>query len=222
MTDQPLHLDTEWEERAALRDGSEVHVRLLRPEDKAASARRVRAAVAGVALPALLQPQDPAHQQGAGLPHRARPEHATWPSAPAASARTARRRASASPASCACRSARTCAEAAIAVVDDAGQGHRGPAVRAPGRGRPRARVERFRCEVLGDNEPMQRFLHELDPDAELHYEDGVAVIELELPEIEATHPAAEPPREHPDVRSAPAHRPRPRWRCHPASRSGRS
>jgi GNAT superfamily N-acetyltransferase len=194
MTDQPLHLDTEWEERAALRDGSEVHVRLLRPEDKEllrAGFERLspesryrrffshKTRLTNKELAYLTELDQNTHvaigasrigpdgeEEGLGVARFVR-----LPERPA------------------------CAEAAIAVVDDMqGKGVGGLLfARLVAAARERG-VDHFRCEVLGDNEPMQRFLHELDPDAELHFEDGVAVMELELPEIEATRPATEPPR----------------------------
>lgn len=195
MTDRALHFDQTWEEDAALRDGSTVHVRLLQPRDKEllrAGFERLSPEsryrrffshktrltdrelvylteldqITHVAIGASRIGSDGA-EEGLGVARFVR-----LPDRP------------------------ECAEAAIAVVDDMqGKGVGGLLfARLVAAARERG-VERFRCEVLGDNEPMQRFLQELDPDAEIHFEDRVAIMELALPEIEATRPATEPPRE---------------------------
>jgi GNAT superfamily N-acetyltransferase len=197
MTDQALHFDADWEERATLRDGSEVLVRLIQPRDKPllregferlSPESRYRRFFSHktrltdhelaylteldqdrhLAIGASCRAPD-GHEQGLGVARYVR-----LPEQPHT------------------------AEAAIAVVDDAqGKGIGGLLfARLVAAARERG-IERFRSEVLGDNEPMQQFLLGLDPDAKLHYESGVAIIELELPEIGATHPAARPPRETP-------------------------
>lgn len=194
MTDRRAHFDPSWEEQAVLSDGSEVQLRLIRPDDKdllregferlspESRYRRFfthKTRLTGPELAYLTELDNHRHlaigassiapdgrQLGLGIAR-----YVSLADRP----RTA--------------------EAAIAVVDDVqGKGLGGllfarlvAAAREHG-------IDRFRCEVLGGNEPMQRFLHEIAPDAELHYENGVAIIELDLPGIAPTHPADEPPR----------------------------
>jgi GNAT superfamily N-acetyltransferase len=78
------------------------------------------------------------------------------------------------------------AEAAVVVLDDFQR-------RGLGRLLLRALVDaarergirKFRTNVLPDNEPAQRLLHELDPQAKARVEDGLRVFELPLPEAAA-------------------------------------
>ena len=56
-------------------------------------------------------------------------------------------------------------------------------------------VERFRCDMLGTNAGMTELVRALAPTASCEVEAGVMRMEFVLPSITPTHPAADPPRE---------------------------
>lgn len=89
------------------------------------------------------------------------------------------------------------AEAAVAVVDDAQGKGLGTLLfqRLSSAARERG-VERIRSEVLGENAPMQEMLRHLAVDPDTHVESGVVITEFELPKLAPAHPIDEPPREH--------------------------
>jgi len=49
-------------------------------------------------------------------------------------------------------------------------------------------IRKFRVQVLPDNEPAQRLLHELDAQAKARVDDGLRVFELPLPEAAVVEP----------------------------------
>lgn len=53
-------------------------------------------------------------------------------------------------------------------------------------------IERFRCEVLGSNTSMAALIQKLAPDRTVHVGGGVMSIEMVLPNVTPTHPAEEP------------------------------
>lgn len=53
-------------------------------------------------------------------------------------------------------------------------------------------VERFRCEVLGTNTAMAGLLATISPERTVEVGGGVMSVEIELPQVPATQPAAEP------------------------------
>ncbi len=85
------------------------------------------------------------------------------------------------------------AEAAVAVADEAQ--HRGLGkllflrlcAAAAERG-----IERFRCEVLGSNTSMAGLIETISPERTIEVGSGVMSIELALPNVTPTQPAAEP------------------------------
>jgi len=89
------------------------------------------------------------------------------------------------------------AEAAIAVVDDAqgiGLGtllFQRLVAAAAERG-----IDRIRSEVLVSNAPMQDMLRHLPLAATRHVDNGVVTTEFELPDLLPTHPLDQPPRDH--------------------------
>ncbi len=56
-------------------------------------------------------------------------------------------------------------------------------------------VESFRCEVLGSNRGMAELVRTLAPSLSVECEAGVLRMEFPLPGLEPRHPASEPPRE---------------------------
>jgi GNAT superfamily N-acetyltransferase len=58
-------------------------------------------------------------------------------------------------------------------------------------------VERFRCEVLGDNAAAVEMLTKIAPQHTIEVKDGVARIEFALPAVAAREPVAAAPRESP-------------------------
>lgn len=90
------------------------------------------------------------------------------------------------------------AEAAIAVADE----HQGKGLgsllfqrlvaAAAERG-----VRAFRCEMLGTNHGMAELVHSLAPTATVHVSSGVSSMEFPLPVLGPAHPHLEPPRENP-------------------------
>jgi GNAT superfamily N-acetyltransferase len=88
------------------------------------------------------------------------------------------------------------AEAAIAVVDDMHGKGLGSLLfmRLVAAARERG-VERVRCDVLGTNLSMQDFLRGVLPERTVHVEEGVVTVELALPPLGPAQPAAELPRE---------------------------
>jgi GNAT superfamily N-acetyltransferase len=90
------------------------------------------------------------------------------------------------------------AEAAIAVLDEAQGKGLGTLLflrlvaAAAERG-----VERFRCEVLGDNAAAVEMLTKIAPEHTIEVKDGVARIEFALPAVAAREPVAAAPRESP-------------------------
>ena len=93
------------------------------------------------------------------------------------------------------------AEAAIAVVDE---------VQHQGLGRllflrlvaaaAERGIERFRCEVLGSNAGMAGLLAQISPDRRIEISCGVMAIEIALPDVTPTQPPAGEPLESPMYR----------------------
>ncbi len=88
----------------------------------------------------------------------------------------------------------TTAEAAIVVAD---------AVQGQGLGRllllrlcsaaAERGIERFRCEVLGSNTAAAGLLAQISPERTVEIDHGVMSIDLPLPDVTPTHPSKEPP-----------------------------
>lgn len=86
----------------------------------------------------------------------------------------------------------TTAEAAIVVADD---------IQGRGLGRllllrlcaaaAERGIERFRCEVLGSNTAVTGLLEHLCPDRTVHVESGVMTVDLPLPNVTPAHPPAD-------------------------------
>ncbi|MEJ7597895.1 MAG: GNAT family N-acetyltransferase [Kofleriaceae bacterium] len=189
------HFTPEYLERAELRDGTWVRLRLVRPEDKAilragfasfsAESRYARFLGPKSALSddelryltevdhedhlALGATRDDEHGQPIGL----------------AIARFIK-----------LPDRHAMAEAAIAVADEAQQRGLGKLMflrlcaAAAERG-----IERFHCELLGSNTGMQKLLEHVAPDRTMESAGGVTTIELVLPEVTPTDP---PTRSAPD------------------------
>jgi GNAT superfamily N-acetyltransferase len=85
------------------------------------------------------------------------------------------------------------AEAAIAVADEAQ--HRGLGkllfLRLVAAAAERG-VERFRCEILGSNAAMAALLAQISPERTIEVGDGLMSIEIALPNVAPTQPSAEP------------------------------
>ena len=85
------------------------------------------------------------------------------------------------------------AEAAVAVADEAQGKGLGKLLflrlcaAAAERG-----IERFRCEVLGSNTSMATLIQKLSPDRSVHVGGGVMSIEMTLPNVTPTRPPEEP------------------------------
>lgn len=88
------------------------------------------------------------------------------------------------------------AEAAIAVADEIQGRGLGSLLfqRLVAAARERG-IERFRCEMLGSNQGMAELVRHLAPTASCEVESGVMRMEFTLPGLEPRHPASEPPRE---------------------------
>ncbi len=88
------------------------------------------------------------------------------------------------------------AEAAIAVADQAQGRGLGSLLfqRLVAAARERG-IERFRCEMLGSNQGMADLVRHLAPAASCEIEQGVMRMEFPLPGLEPSHPVSEPPRE---------------------------
>lgn len=88
------------------------------------------------------------------------------------------------------------AEAAIAVADEIQGRGLGSLLfqRLVAAARERG-VERFRCDMLGTNQGMADLVRAIAPHASCVIERGVMRMELALPGLEPRHPASEPPRE---------------------------
>jgi len=52
-------------------------------------------------------------------------------------------------------------------------------------------IERFRCEVLGSNTGIANLLKTISPEREIEVASGVMAIEMPLPNVAPTQPAAE-------------------------------
>jgi GNAT superfamily N-acetyltransferase len=88
------------------------------------------------------------------------------------------------------------AEAAVAVVDDMqGRGLGSLLLQRLIAAAKERGVQRFRGEMLGSNRQAQEFFASLAPGAKTRYDEGVAVIEIEIPTLEPAHPHREPPRQ---------------------------
>lgn len=190
-----MHFDREYFERATLRDGTDAVVRLLRPDDKELLRRGFehlsdesryrrffghKSALSDDELRYLTEIDQRRHVAlGAERPGaNGVPEGLG-----------VARYVCLDPAG-------TIAEPAIAVVDDAQGLGLGTLLfqRLIAAARERG-VQRFRCEVLGSNRPMQEFLTWVAPHAKARVESGVATVEFPLPAIGAEQPRAEAPRE---------------------------
>ena len=85
------------------------------------------------------------------------------------------------------------AEAAIAIADEAQGKGLGKLMflrlcaAAAERG-----IERFRCEVLGSNTSMATLIQKLSPDRSVHVGGGIMSIEMTLPNVTPTRPPEEP------------------------------
>ena len=91
---------------------------------------------------------------------------------------------------------RATAEAAVAVLDEIQGRGLGTLLLARLIAAARERgIERFTCDVLGDNAPMLELIANFAPDRMVGIGSGVVSIEFALPEVEPQAPAAEPPRE---------------------------
>lgn len=88
------------------------------------------------------------------------------------------------------------AEAAIAVADHAQGKGLGSLLfqRLVAAARERG-IEKFRCEMLGTNQGMAELVRALAPTASCEIEAGVMRMEFVLPGLEPHHPPSEPPRE---------------------------
>lgn len=93
------------------------------------------------------------------------------------------------------------AEAAIAVADEAQ--HRGLGrllfLRLVAAAAERG-IERFRCEVLGSNAGMAGLLAEVAPDRSVEVGSGIMSIEMALPKLAPTEPSASEPLQSPMYR----------------------
>lgn len=89
------------------------------------------------------------------------------------------------------------AEAAVAVLDAVhGQGLGSLLFQRLVAAASERGVTRFRCEMLGTNAGMSELVRGLAPQASVEVASGVVCMEFALPAIEPTHPASEPPREN--------------------------
>jgi len=61
-------------------------------------------------------------------------------------------------------------------------------------------IERFRCEVLGSNAGMAKLLAQISPDRSIEVGSGVMSIEIALPNVTATQPPAGEPLQSPMYR----------------------
>jgi len=88
------------------------------------------------------------------------------------------------------------AEAAIALLDDVQGKGLGSLLflRLVAAARERG-IERFRCEILGSNRAMQDFLFGIAAERTIEVNGGVMSIEFALPDVEVAQPAADLPRE---------------------------
>ncbi len=188
----PVYFDDAYREPATLRDGTQVVLRLLQPDDKAALARgfarmspesryrRFFAAKSELSADELryLTELDQRHHlaiaattadglEGLGVARYI--ELAEKPGL---------------------------AEAAIAVVDEAQGKGLGSLLfqRLVAAARERD-VREFRCDMLGSNQGMADLVRTLSPDASIEIEQGVMRMEFTLPGLEPQHPAGAPPRE---------------------------
>ncbi len=90
------------------------------------------------------------------------------------------------------------AEFAVAVVDDAqGQGLGSLLFQRLMAAAKERGVRRLRLEILGSNRPMQEFIKDLSNHVDAQVQDGVVVAEFDVPGLEPDHPHHEPPRESP-------------------------
>lgn len=90
------------------------------------------------------------------------------------------------------------AEAAIAVLDHMhGQGLGTLLFQRLVAAARERNIARLRCEVLGTNKPMQDFLQQLTSSVATRWHAGVATIDLAVPDIPARQPLADPPRDNP-------------------------
>lgn len=88
----------------------------------------------------------------------------------------------------------TTAEAAIAVADEAqGKGLGRLLLSRLCAAAAERGIERFRCEVLGSNAAAANLLAAISPERTIEVSDGVMSIDLPLPNVTPSHPPDEPP-----------------------------
>lgn len=187
-----MYFDADYLEHATLRDGTEVVLRLLRPEDK----ELLRSGFAGLSAESRYRRFfTPKNELSPGelryLTEIDQVRHV------AIGASTADGSKGLGVARCIVLDEDPAlAEAAIAVADEVQGRGLGSLLfqRLVAAARERG-IERFRCEMLGSNKGMADLVRALAPTASCEVEQGVMRMELTLPGLEPHHPASEPPRE---------------------------
>ncbi len=191
----PLHIDADWRERATLRDGRVVTLRLgkrsdrellrrgfarLSPESRYRRFFTAKVNLSNAELDYLTDIDQ--HDHVAIGAFETGPDGVEEGLGVARFVRDAKRP--------------DAAEAAIAVVDDAQGLGLGSLLfqRLVAAARERG-ITCFCSFVLGTNRPMQEMLRELAGPSRTKVEDGVVYIESLLPELGPEHPVSEPPRE---------------------------
>lgn len=194
MVDAPRFFTPEYVERAVLRDGSRVLLRLVCPEDKAILARGFQRLSMESRYARFLAPKSTLTPEE--LCYLTEIDHETHFALGAVSedgdgdgnpiglgiARFIR-----------LPYEHATAEAAVVIADEAQHKGLGKLLflrlcaAAAERG-----IERFRCEVLGSNNSMAALIATVSPDRSVEVGSGVMSIEMPLPNVEPTQPAAEP------------------------------
>lgn len=189
-----MFFDADYLEQATLRDGSDVVLRLVRPEDKLLLREGFARLSPESRYRRFFTPKSDLSDDE--LRYLTECDQVAHVAIGAASADLAR---GLGVARCiALRDDPGAAEAAVAVTDDMQGRGLGSLLlqRLIAAARERG-IERFRFEMLGTNKGMADLVRALAPTATCRVHDGVMCMELVLPGLEPHHPASEPPRETP-------------------------
>ena len=194
MTAPARYFSADYAERAILRDGTPVRLRLVVPEDKPLLLAGFQQLSPESRYARFLAPKDTLSEdelrylteldQERHFAIGAVAEEGDGQGAPAGlgGARFIR-----------LREAPATAEAAVAVVDELHGRGLGKLLfmrlcaAAAERG-----IRRFRCEVLGSNTGMRNLIEDVSPEHRIEVDGGVMSIEMELPDVHPAEPVASP------------------------------
>ncbi len=202
MTAPARHFTADYGERAVLRDGTAVRLRLVAPEDKPILLAGFQRMSPASRYARFLGPKDTLSQDELRYLTELDQEHhfalgavtedGDGQGEPVGLGVARFIRLGEPPAT---------AEAAVAVVDELHGRGLGKLLflrlcaAAAERG-----IERFRCEVLGSNTGMRALIEDISPDHRIEVESGVMSIDMALPHVDPAEPAAGPPPQGPMYR----------------------